>query len=107
MIVKSLGKIAPATAGTPVQCTTDRTIAAKVIFVSQVPATTGATYFGRSGMVKSTLVGVIKAFLPPGASGFTDTLQIESDGGNPLSLADYWVDAANNSEGLIIAYLEG
>ena len=107
MIVKSLGKIAPSSAGTPVQCTADRTIVASKIYVAQIPGTTGLTYFGRSNLVKATLVGCIKAFLAPGASGFTDTLTIESPGGDALYPADYWVDAATNSEGLLIAYLEG
>ena len=107
MIVKSLGKIAPSAAGTPVQCTADRTIVAQKIYVSQVPGTTGITYFGRSNLVKATLVGCVKAFLPPGASGFIDLFEIDADGGNPLYPADYWVDAATNSEGLIVAYLEG
>lgn len=107
MIIKSLGKIAPSAAGTPVQCTADRTIVAQKIFVAQIPGTSGITYFGRSTLVKATLVGCIKAFLAPGASGFTDTLEIDVDGGNALYPADYWVDAANNNEGLIISYLEG
>ena len=107
MIIKTLGKIAPSSAGTPVQCTTDRTIVAQTILVSQIPATTGVTYFGRSGLVRASYANVIKGFLAPGASGFTDTLQIDAPQGNPFVLADYWVDAAVNSEGLVVAYVEG
>jgi hypothetical protein len=108
MIVKTLGKIAPSSAGTPVQCTTDRTIVAQKLLVSQIPGTSGNTFFGRSTLTKATYVGVIKGFLPAtGANGFTDTLEIDADGGNPICLADYWVDADTNGQGLLIAYCEG
>lgn len=102
--VKSLGKIAPTAGGTPVRCTTDETIRASEIIVSQIAGTTGKTCFGRQGLNRTTLAGVIKQFIAPGASGFLDTLEVEADG-NGLRLSDYWVDADNNNEGVLIAYV--
>ena len=102
--LRTLGKIAPTTAGTPVQCTTDNTIRASEIIVSQIAGTAGKTCFGRAGLNRTTLTGVIKQFIPPNAGGFLDTLEFEAEG-NGLRLSDYWVDSDNNNEGVLVAYV--
>jgi hypothetical protein len=106
MQIVSLGKIAPATAGTPQRLTSDTTITASKIILSQVAGTTGTTIFGLYGSLnRSTLAGGIKQFLAPGASGFLDFIEITpANGGRTITVADYAVDAANNGEGLLISY---
>ncbi len=106
MTAVSLGKVAPATAGTPKQITTDTTIKANRIVFAQIPATTGKAFVGVSGLNRSTLAGALRAFLPPGASGFTDDFEVEAESGNALTVADYYVDADNNNEGVIVSYYQ-
>ncbi len=103
MTITPLGKIAVTTAGTPVRVTATAT-PCHAIIVSQIAASTGATHFGDSTLVASTLVGVIKTFLKP-ATGFgvADQMIITSPGGNLLNAADYYVDAAVNGEGLLVS----
>ena len=110
MIVKTLGLIKPATPGTPIQVTTDRSIVAHKIWVSPQPGVTQKTYLGRSTLTRigdtPELRAIIKVFLPPSVSGFCPTFIIDGKSGNPLVLADYWVDADLAAQGLIIAYTE-
>jgi hypothetical protein len=105
MQVISLGKITP-TPGTPKQLTTDSTIFANRIVVTQPPTGTGNNYFGTSTLNKTTLVGLLKAFLPAGASGFVDEHVVESeDNSNTLRVSDFYVDADNASNGLVAYYV--
>lgn len=105
------GKIAPATAGTPVQLSapaagTSSNGLVACILVAQIGGTTGATYFGRVGLNRTTLAGVIFPFLAPGASGFINVQEIgDQDGPNVVNPLDYAVDAANNNEGMLITYI--
>jgi hypothetical protein len=103
---KSLGKISVPTPGTPVQVTTNKTIRANRIRFQNVIGETGHTFLGVSGLTKATFVGVIKDFWPTGAGGgVADSLEIESaDGCDLLVPAEYFVDANNAAEGLIVSY---
>jgi hypothetical protein len=104
MLITSLGKIAPVTAGTPVQVTADSTIKAYKIIVAQLPTSTGKVYLGRAGLVKGTYAGCIKVFQVPGSTGLLDTFEISGESGEQLTPADYWVDADTSSEGLLVSY---
>jgi hypothetical protein len=106
MDIISFGKIIVPTPGTPVPVTADATIKVHAIVVSQIPGSTGITYFGLQNAInptfsKTTGAGVLKSFLPPGASGFTDERTVTADErGNALVAADFKVDAAVANEGL-------
>ncbi len=102
----SLGKISVPTPGTPVQITTDKTIRANRIRFQNVIGETGHTFMGVSGMVKATYAGVIKDFWPTGAGGgVADAYEVfSSDGSDVLVPAQYFIDANNASEGLIVSY---
>lgn len=105
MTVTPLGKIAVTTAGTPVRVTATATPCYGLI-VTPVAGNAGATHFGVSGLTKATLVGVIKTFLKPGATGVQDHLQITAPEGNPLNAADFWVDAETNGDALLVSYVQ-
>ncbi len=102
MNIAPLGKINVASAGTPVRVTATSTPCYGLI-VTPVIGNAGATHFGTSTLVKATLVGVIKTFLKPAATGASDTLQITCDQLNQLNAADYWVDAETSGDGLLVS----
>lgn len=103
MDIISLGKKTVTTAGTPIPLSATSVKCHKII-VSQIPGTTGTTYFGKSTLVKATGVGVLRYFVAPTASGMLDFWEIVSPDGNQLDLAEYYVDANVNAEGLQAAY---
>jgi len=102
----SFGKISVPTPGTPVQITTDTKIRANRIRFQNVIGETGHTFLGVSGLTRATFVGVIKDFWPTGAGGgVADSFDIVSaDGSNDLVPSQYFVDANNAAEGLIVSY---
>jgi hypothetical protein len=104
MTVTCLGKIAVTTAGTPVRVTATPTPCYGLI-VSPVIGNAGATHFGVAGLTKATLVGVIKTFLKPAATGVNDTLEFTAREGNPLNAADFYVDAETNGDALVVSYI--
>ena len=58
-------------------------------------------------MTKSTYVGVLRPFLPPGASGFIDDIVIgDMDGPNVLDPTQYGVDSDTNGMGLVVTYFQ-
>jgi hypothetical protein len=98
-----LGKVPVPTAGTPVPLSTDKTLIAVKIVVSQVPGTSGVTYLKN---IKTGVALIARAFLPPGASGFTDEHLLEADDESDLLYpADWAIDAAVNGEGLNVYWV--
>jgi hypothetical protein len=92
------------TSGTPIQLATAYTPCNRVR-VSVVAGLTGKMYLGTAAVNHSTLAGVIKELWPNSGGGVDDSYEFNSaDGTNSLNLADYWIDAAINGEGLIVAY---
>jgi hypothetical protein len=69
MQVKSFGKIAVPTPGTPVRLTTDTTLRVARLRFAAVIGETGRVFLGVAGMNKATGAGVIKEFWPTGADG--------------------------------------
>jgi hypothetical protein len=111
MQIFSLGKVAVATAGTPVALSSllpanfpSNGSCARII-VSQVMGTTGKPCFGTTAVVASTLAGTIKQFAPAATSGLTDTYVHDpgAEGGNPLNVNNYAIDVTVNGEGLIVS----
>jgi hypothetical protein len=104
------GKVVTVTAGTPVALSappSNRFQLVCAILIAQVPGTTGNVYFGKKTMTKSTYVGVVRPFLPPGASGFIDSEVIgDMDGPNVLDPTQYGVDSDTNGMGLVITYFQ-
>lgn len=110
MTILPQGKIAPATAGTPVALTAPSTgfplVAA--ILIAQIAGTSGNVYFGLTSLNKTSRAGVIREFLPAGASGFLDSEVIgDPCGENKLDPTKYGVDADTNAQGMLVSYIQG
>ena len=67
---------------------------------------TGRVFLGVSGMNKANGTGVIKEFWPTGSGGgVADSFDIWAEDSRHLLLpSDYYVDANNAGDGLIVAY---
>jgi len=108
----SMGLIQVNTPGTPVPISTDNTLRVMMMVVSTVPGFTGKAYLGLSGMNKnsSILSGVMRVFSEPAAFGPQDgeVMPPSTSGqGNPVRVADYWVDADVAGEGVLVTcYVE-
>jgi hypothetical protein len=101
---RSFGKVAVPVPGTPVPITTDTNLRAAKLRFAVVIGETGRVFLGVAGMNKVTGAGVIKEFWPTGAGGgIADELVLESQNGDLLRPADYYVDANVAGEGLIVA----
>lgn len=106
MQARSFGKIAVPTPGTPVRLTTDTTLRAARLRIAVVIGETGRVFLGVAGMNKANGTGVVKEFWPTGGGGgVADQIEIAAiDKRHLLVPADYYVDANNAGEGLIVAY---
>jgi hypothetical protein len=106
MQIIPLGKVIVPTPGTPVALPAIPNYTGRVhsIEVSQFAGSTGNTYFGKTGLVKSTGVGVIRNFLAPSATGSLDSYStpVLDAVGNLLQLSEFLVDADNANQGLYI-----
>ena len=106
MQAESFGKIAVPTPGTPVRVTTNTDLRASRIRFAAVIGETGRVFLGIAGMNKANGTGVIKEFWPTGAGGgVADAFEVWAvDERHLLAPADYYIDANNGGEGLIVAY---
>jgi hypothetical protein len=105
MTPQSLGRVNVPTPGTPVPLATEYTPCCH-IRVQVIAGLTGKMYFGTHAVNHTTLVGVIKELWPNPSGGVDDSYDVAiSD--NQLNLADYAIDAAVASEGLIVSYWVG
>jgi len=105
MTITPLGRINVATPGTPVRLSSDPTARATKIYFQVVPGLTGKGYIGKSGMVRATLVNVIRVLWPNSAGGFSDSFYLESQQDTDvLNLSEYYVDMDVAGEGLLVSY---
>ena len=103
MTIISFGRVNVPSPGTPVVITSDTTIFVSALVVSQKATSTGITYLGLSTLNKSTGVGELKEFIPPGASGFVDEHTVTcDDGGNTIRVSDFRIDANTANDGLVV-----
>jgi hypothetical protein len=102
MTPQSLGRVSVATPGTPVRLATEYTPCCH-IRVQVIAGLTGKMYFGTQAVNHTTLVGVIKELWPNPSGGVDDSFDVAILD-NQLNLADYAIDAAVATEGLIVSY---
>src|SRR5258708_35306461 len=108
MIVTLLGRVNVATPGTPVQLSTDNPLRASKIFFQVIPGLTGKGYIGTSGMVRASLVNVMRVLWPNASGGFSDSFFIESQqDADVLNLSRYYIDMDVAGRGLVGRYLTG
>jgi hypothetical protein len=94
----TLGKIAVPTPGTPVRVTTDETLEVHCLQFTQIPGAVGKT------SIKNAAGAIFQEMLPAGSTGKVDYRCFESNGGNRVKPADFYVDAATANEGLYVTY---
>ena len=99
MTLTSLGKVVVAIPGTPVALSVDATIRVARVVLQTSPANTGNTYFGQSGLSKTTLAGVSHVF--PASGGYEVST---ADGTDGITLAKLSVDADVAGESLLVSY---
>jgi hypothetical protein len=106
MQANSFGKIAVPTPGTPVRVSTNTDLRVKRMRFAVVIGETGRVFLGVAGMNKLNGTGVVKEFWPTGAGGgVADAFEIWAvDDRHLLAPSDYYVDANNAGEGLIVAH---
>ena len=106
MKAKSFGKIPVPTPGTPVPVTSDTNLRVERMRFAAAIGDTGRVFLGVSGMNKANATGVVKEFWPTGSGGgIADSFDIWAEDSRHLLVpSDYYVDANNAGEGLIVAY---
>ena len=101
----SLGKTTVVSAGTPVRVI-NSTTNCNVVFFQALSTNTGKVYVGISGMVKATFVNVLRVLVPPPATPLTlDSWSPQGITPGPIDLSTIFIDADNNTEGMLISYL--
>lgn len=106
MKAHSFGKIGVPTPGTPVPVSSDPNLRVERMRFAAVIGETGRVFLGVAGMNKANGTGVLKEFWPTGSGGgVADSFDIwAEDARHLLAPSDYYVDANNASEGLIVGY---
>ena len=85
MTANPLGRVNVATPGTLVPLSTNTSLRASKIYFQVIPGLTGKGYIGKSGLVRATLVNVIRVLWPNSAGGFSDSFFLESGDGQRRS----------------------
>lgn len=106
MSMLSLGKITVASAGTIVRTTVNQSNPAAVLGCQSISfqalsTNTGKIYVGLSSLVKATLVGGLSVLAAPTVNLFPAYV-VSSLSVAGLNAADFWLDADNNGEGVLI-----
>jgi hypothetical protein len=93
------------TAGTPVRLTTDPSIMCVSLLIKALPSNAGPTvYVGRAANFNATSgVDLIADINGPDQSFLVQA----SDNANRIVPAQYWVDAANSGDKLLVTYWVG
>jgi|SRR5215813_6412545 len=93
------------TAGTPVQLTTDQSIACVSLLIKALPSNAGPTvYVGRAANFSSSS----GADLISDINGADQSFLVQaSDNANRVVPAQYWVDAATSGDKLLVTYWVG
>ncbi len=105
MTANPLGRVNVATPGTLVPLTTNTSLRASKIYFQVIPGLTGKGYIGKNGLVRATLVNVIRVLWPNSSGGFSDSFFLESQAdSDTLNLSEYYVDMDVAGEGLLVTY---
>jgi hypothetical protein len=93
------------TAGTPVQLTTDQSIVCVSLLIKALPSNAGPTvYVGRAANFNATSGADLIADINGADQSF---LVQASDNTNRIVPAQYWVDAVNSGDKLLVTYWVG
>lgn len=110
-MLRSRGKVTVTSAGTPVRLTTNEStpsarLGCHAFMVESLSTNTGKIFIGTSGMNKTTLAGVVAILAIP-TSNILPVFTVGFSGApNAFNLADYYVDADNSGEAVLVSTLE-
>lgn len=107
-MLASFGKVTVTTAGTPVRLTAN-TLNCNSVFFSTISGQSGQQmYIGLSGLVKATLVNVLRVLQKPVATPASlDNWPIICEvGQSPLDLSTIFIDADTSGDSLLVSYLQ-
>lgn len=107
-----LGKLVVAAAGTAVRLTANQSdpagvLAAHSYMVEALPTNAGPVYVASSSPVDRVNLTNVIAIIPPPATNIypafsaTDTIQM-----NAFNMADRWIDADVNGDGVLASYIQ-
>lgn len=102
MSLKSLGKIAVSSAGTPQAVSASQLLCQSISFQA-LSSNTGKIYIGTQGMSKSTLVGVLAVLAVPTAN-LLPGYSVSSIPIGSVNAAEIYLDADTSTEGVIVGY---
>lgn len=103
--IVALGKVTVAASGTPQRITSTSTHVNSVT-IQALPTNTGKIYvMERSNGVIATFVGVAAVIAIPTDNIIPSFSIAVSGAGNPINIADLYLDAENNGEGAIVTGL--
>lgn len=106
MSMLSLGKVTVAAAGTITRATVNQAnpaaqISCQSISFQALSTNTGKIYVGLSSLVKATLVGGLDVIAAP-TTNLLPAYVVSSLSAAGLNAADFWLDADNSGEGVLI-----
>lgn len=112
MAIHSLGKVTVGTPGTPVQVTINQAVpnarlACNALMIQALPSNVGKVYVGLVGLNKSTLAQAIAVLATPTLNTIPaySATALNAPGG--LNMVDFYVDADNVNDGVLVAYVAG
>ena len=108
MSLLSLGKVTVAAAGTPVRFSSV-VINCNAVYISTIAGQVGQQmYVGLSGLVKATLVNVLRVLQKPVATPATlDSFMFQSNvSAGPIDLSTLFVDADTSADAILVSYLQ-
>lgn len=117
MALRLLGAVQVVTPGTPVSVMTNLAQvpapihkSCQAIAFQALPTNVGVVYIGYRGMVRATFANVAAVIPAPGSNitgpFITATIALPMSPAG-LNAADFYVDANNSSDGVIVSYTEG
>lgn len=116
-MVKSLGYVTVTAAGTPVRATVNQPdpalrIGAQAVLFQALPGNAGIVYVGLGGTTMDPttgtgIVGIVPAPADPTSGPFPSVVISIPVMAAGLNVADFYLDASGNGNGVLVSYTQG
>lgn len=108
--LEALGRTRVTSAGTPVAIAASIPASinpqtAHAIIIEALPTNVGKVYIGKSTLNKSTFVGVLVVLPTPTANSIPTFSLAVTQAANAIKLSDFYIDADNANDGVIVTAL--